>query len=148
MPALEPEEASGIITESEKIVKEYATKALLNAKRIKSLIEDVIHNQPFNAADVDTDMLKRFSAAIDNFNLEIISIHQEGDRVQKLELFKSPAEKVLRELLSDIWLAGCQHFGFKECKDPHGNRLFELCRPFQWVSLLPSGADSDSRRRG
>jgi hypothetical protein len=39
-------------------------------------------------------------------------------------LFKCPAEKVLRELISDIRLAGCQHFGFKEYLDPHGNRLF------------------------
>ncbi len=85
VPAFEPEEASGIITASEKIVKEYASKASLNAKQIKSLIEDVLHNQSFNAADGDTDMLKRFSAAIDNGNLEFISINQEGDRAQKLE---------------------------------------------------------------
>jgi hypothetical protein len=38
--------------------------------------------------------------------------------------FKCPAEKVLRELISVIQLAGCQHFGFKEYLDPHGNRLF------------------------
>jgi hypothetical protein len=57
-------------------------------------------------------MLKRFSAAIDEGDLEIVSMHQEGDGAQKLELFKRPAEKVLRELLSDIRLAGCQHFGF------------------------------------
>jgi predicted RNA-binding protein associated with RNAse of E/G family len=40
VPALEPEEASGIITASEQIVKEYASKASLNAKQIKSLIEE------------------------------------------------------------------------------------------------------------
>ena len=53
-------------------------------------------------------------------------MHQEGDGAQKLELFKRPAEKVLRELISDIQLAGCQHFAFKEYVDPspHGNRLF------------------------
>jgi hypothetical protein len=124
VPALEPEEASGIITTSEQIVREYASKASLNAKQIKSLIEDVLRNPAFNAADVDTDMLKRFSAAIDDGDLEIISMHQEGDGAQKLELFRRPAETVLRELLSDIRLAGCQHFGFKEYKDPHGNRLF------------------------
>ena len=26
--------------------------------------------------------------------------------------------------MSDIQLAGCQHFAFKEYLDPHGNRLF------------------------
>jgi hypothetical protein len=41
-----------------------------------------------------------------------------------LELFKRPVEKVLRELMADMRLAGCQHFGFQEYKDPRGNRLF------------------------
>jgi hypothetical protein len=88
------------------------------------LIQDVLHNPEFNADDVDTDMLKRFADSIDNGDLEIISMHQEGDGAQNLELFKRPAEKVLRELMADILLAGCQHFGFKEYLDPHGNRLF------------------------
>ena len=44
--------------------------------------------------------------------------------LRKLELFKRPAEKVLRELIGDIRLAGCQHFAFKEYLDPHGNRLY------------------------
>jgi len=62
--------------------------------------------------------------SIDSGNLEIISVHKEGDGAQKLELFKHPEEKVLHELMSDIQLAGCQHFAFKEYLDPHGNRLF------------------------
>jgi hypothetical protein len=40
------------------------------------------------------------------------------------ELFTRPAEKVLRELIGDLRLAGHQHFAFHEYKDPHGNRLF------------------------
>ncbi len=51
-------------------------------------------------------------------------MHKEGDGAQKLELFKHPEEKVLLELISDIRLAGCQHFATKEYLDPHGNRLF------------------------
>ncbi len=39
-------------------------------------------------------------------------------------LFKRPAEKVLRELMSAIRLAGSQHFALKEYLDPHGNKLF------------------------
>ena len=54
-------------------------------------------------------MLERLANSIDSGDLEIISMHQEGDGAQKLELFKHPAEKVLRELISDIRLAGCQH---------------------------------------
>ncbi len=40
-----------------------------------------------------------------------------------MELFTRPAEKVLRELIDDLRLAGHQHFAFHEYKDPHGNRL-------------------------
>ena len=61
VPPLHPEEAAGIITGSEQILKEYAKKASLTAKDIIALIEDVLHNPDFNANDVDTDMLKRFA---------------------------------------------------------------------------------------
>ena len=43
---------------------------------------------------------------------------------QILELFTTPAEKVLRELIGHLRLAGHQHIAFHEYKDPHGNRLF------------------------
>ena len=126
VPPLDPQEASGIITGSEQILKDYASSSSLTANDIKRLIEDVLYNPDFNADDVDTDMLERFANSIDSGDLEIISMHQEGDGAQKLELFKRPAEKVLQELISDIRLAGCQHFkfAFKEYLDPHGNRLF------------------------
>ncbi len=127
MPPLDPQEASGMINGSEQILKEYAKKASLTDKDIKALIEDVLHNPNFNADEVDTDMLQRFVSSIDSGDLEIISMHLEGDGAQKLELFKRFAEKVLRELLSDIRLAGCQHFGFKEYLDPHGNRPCFSC---------------------
>ncbi len=38
-------------------------------------------------------------------------------------LWRKEKWKVLQELMSDIQLAGCQHFAFKEYLDPHGNRL-------------------------
>ncbi len=97
VPPLHPEEASGLLLGSEQILKDYANKASSNANDLKALIEDVLHNPNFNAEDVDTDMLKRFAASIDSSNLEIISMHQEGDGNQKLDLFKRPVEKVLCE---------------------------------------------------
>jgi hypothetical protein len=35
-----------------------------------------------------------------------------------------PIEKVLRELIGDMLLAGNQHFACSKYKDPHGNRMF------------------------
>jgi hypothetical protein len=79
VPPLHPEEALGLISGSEQILKNYANKVSLNANNLKILIEDVLHNPNFNAEDVDTDMLKWFASSIDSGDLEIISMHQEGD---------------------------------------------------------------------
>jgi hypothetical protein len=118
-------EAAGIITGSEEILKEFASKHSLNASTINDLIKDVLKNTAFNAVEVDTDMLQRLpQASIDSGDVQIINMHAEGDREQLLELFKRPVEKVLRELVADMRSAGCQHFGFQEYKDPRGNRLF------------------------
>ena len=57
-------------------------------------------------------------------DLKVVNMHKEGGGPQILELFARPVEKVLRELIADMRLAGHQHFAFHECKDPHGYRLF------------------------
>ena len=66
VPPLDPQEASGIITGTEQILKDYASASSLNARDIKRLIEDVLHNPAFNADDVDMDMLERFANSIDS----------------------------------------------------------------------------------
>ena len=89
IPPLDPHEALGIITGSEQNLKDYASASSLNAKDIKRLIEDILHNSDFNADDVDKDMLEQFANFIDIPCIrKIISMHQEGDGAQKLELFK------------------------------------------------------------
>jgi hypothetical protein len=124
---------AGIISSSEAIssLKAYATKHFLNAsaRAINDLInKDVPKSPAFNANDVDTDMLQRVQASIDSGDIQIINMNVESDGKQvldsNLELFRSPAEKVLRELMADMRLAGIQHFAFQEYKDPRGNRLF------------------------
>jgi hypothetical protein len=95
------------------ILKDYANSASLTAKEVKKLIENGHYNRNFNAGNVDTDMLGQFANSIDSFDLEIISMHKEGDGAQQLALFQRPAEKVLREFMSDIRFAGCQHCAFK-----------------------------------
>jgi hypothetical protein len=94
VPPLEPQEASGLITASEQIIKEYASKVGLNAQQIKALIEDVLHNPAFNADDVDTDMLKRFSAAIDSGDLEIISMHHAARVTERRRKRRKSQEKL------------------------------------------------------
>ena len=117
-------DAADVITGSEHILKAYADKHSLTATAINDLIKDVLKNPQFNADEVDTDMLQRLSAAIDGGDLQIISMRMEGDGPQNPELFMRPVEKVLRELVGDMRLAGHQHFAFHEYNDPSGNRIF------------------------
>ena len=117
-------EAAGIISSSEAILKEFASKHSCNAKTINDLIKDVLKNPAFNKDEVDTDMLQRLQASIYSGDVQIVNMHTEGDGDQVLELFMRPSEKVLRELMADVRLAGSQHFAFHEYKDPRGNRLF------------------------
>ena len=117
-------EAAGIITSSEAILKQFSSKHSLPASAINDLIKEVLKNPAFNADEVDTDMLQRLQASIDRGDVQIINMHTEGGGEQVLDLFKRPVEKVLRELMADMRLAGCQHFAFHEYKDPRGNRLF------------------------
>jgi hypothetical protein len=117
LPALD-RDAADVITESEHILKAYTDKHSLTATAIVDLIKNVLKNHEFNADDVDTDMLQCLQAAIDSGDLQVINMHKDGDGPQILELFTRPAEKVLRELIGDLRLAGLQHFAFHEYKDP------------------------------
>jgi hypothetical protein len=123
LPALD-RDAADVNTGSEHIVKAYADKHSLTATAIVDLIKNVLKNPEFNADDVETDMLQRHHAAIDSDDLHVINMHKDGDGPQILEIFARPVEKVLRELIGDLRLAGHRHFAFHEYKDPHGNRLF------------------------
>ena len=64
-------------------------------------------------------------AATEEGDLEVrvIDLREDDDEEQDIRLFKRPAGKVLRELLPDPKLTGCQHFGFKEHKDAGGTRI-------------------------
>ncbi len=89
-------EAAGIISSSEAILKEFASKHSLNAGTINDLIKDVLKNPAFNKDEVDTDMLQRLQASIDRGDVQIVNMQTEGDGDQVLEMFKRPSEKVLR----------------------------------------------------
>ena len=110
-------EAPGLFTASERIIQDFAREKKVDATFIKDLIQKVLHHPDFDPDDVDHDMHERLMAAIEEGDLQIIDLKEHGDGEQDVRLFKRPAGKVLRELLADPRLAGCQHFAFKEYKD-------------------------------
>lgn len=107
-------EALGLFTASERILQDFAQEKKVNATFIKDLIQKVLHHPDFEPAEVDHDMHERLMGAIEQGDLEIIDLWKEGDGDQDVRLFKRPAGKVLRELIADPRLAGCQHFAFRE----------------------------------
>ena len=76
LPPLDTE-AAGIITGSEAILKEFASKHSLNASTINALIKDVLQNPAFSADEVDTNMLQRLQASVASGDVQIISMNIE-----------------------------------------------------------------------
>ena len=69
------------------------------------------------------NMHERLQRAIDNGDIDVTDFCQKGDgREQDVKFFCRKVEKVLRALLSDERLVGCQHIGFKEYKNSIGDR--------------------------
>ena len=68
-------------------------------------------------------MHERLMGAIEEGDLQVIKLKEDGDGEQDVRLFKRPAGKVLRELLADPRLAGCQHFALKDYKDTGGAQI-------------------------
>ena len=95
----------------------------LNATFIKDLIQKVLHHPDFDPDEVEHDMHERLMGAIEEGDLQVIDLKEDGDGEQDVRLFKRPAGKVLRELLAYPRLAGYQHVAFKEYKDACSARI-------------------------
>ena len=79
-------------------------------------------NPKFSIDEVDHNMHDRLLRSIKEGEYEMLDMWQEGDGEQNVRFFKRKVEIVLRELLSDERLEGCQHFGFKQYKNTIGER--------------------------
>ena len=110
-------QAPGLFTASERIIQDFASEKKVDATFIKDLIQKLVHHPDFDLDDLDHDMHEQLMAAIEEGDLEVIYLKEDGDGEQDVRLFKRPASKVLRELLANPRLAGCQHFAFKEYKN-------------------------------
>lgn len=106
-------------------MQDFVHEKHVHATFIKDLIQQVLHHPDFDAAEVDHDMHcdELLMRAVEDGDLQITDLHEDGDGIQDVRLFKRPVSKVLRELLSDPRLAGCQHFAFKEYKNASGVRI-------------------------
>ena len=110
-------------TKSKRILMDYQNLKKMSAQDIKDLIQDVLHNKEFDIDEVDHNMHDRLMRAVADGERDILDMWQEGDGVQDVRFFKRKVEVVLRELIADARLEGCQHFAFKEYKNANGDRI-------------------------
>jgi len=122
LPAHDMED-SRAFTRSERILLDHQKLKRMSAVDLRDLIRDVLHNPEFNASEVDHDMHERLMRAVEVGEMDILDMWQDGDGEQDVRFFKRKVEVVLRELLADERLEGCQHFAFKEYKNPKGERI-------------------------
>ena len=83
-------EAPGLFPASEHIIQDCAMEKKVDATFIKDLIQKVLHHPDFDPDDVDHDMHERLMAAIEEGDLEVIDLKEDGDGNQDVRLFKRP----------------------------------------------------------
>ena len=88
---------------------------------MKDLIQQVLHHPDFDPRDVDHDMHQQLIQAIDEGNIEVIDLWEDGDGNQDVRLYKRPTLKGLRELPSEL--------------GPTGSTLISSCTRFQRSGL-------------
>ena len=72
-------------------------------------------------------MLQRLQASINRGDVDIINMHTE--------LFMRPVQKVLRELMADIRLAGCQHLHFTSTRTSVATDVLQGTPTDQYLSI-------------
>jgi hypothetical protein len=117
------EEVRTAFTKSERILMDYQKLKRMSAQDIKDLIQEVLHNKDFDSDEVDHDMHERLMRAVADGEMDIHNMWQEGDGEQDVRFFKRKVEVVLRELIADERLEGCQHYAFKEYKNANGDSI-------------------------
>ena len=100
LPPLNEDDAC-MFTESERLIQEHIKKYKSGAAELKDLIQQVLHHPAFDPQDVDHDMHERLMRCMEDDDIQIIDLWEEGDGNQEVLLYKRSVLKVLLELLSD-----------------------------------------------
>ena len=75
-------ESPGPFTASERIMHDFAKDRKLNAAFIKDVIQKVLHHPDFDPDEVDHDTHERLMGAIEEGDLQVIDLKEDGDGEQ------------------------------------------------------------------
>ena len=81
MPAPKPDD-SRAFTKSERILLYFQRLKRMNARDLKDLIQYVFKHPEFNADEVDHNMHERLMRAVEDGQMDILDMRQEGDGEQ------------------------------------------------------------------
>ena len=81
LPASEPDD-SRAFTKSERILLDFHRLKRMNARDLKDLIQDVLKHPEFNADEVDHSMHERLMWAVEDGQMDILDMSQEGNGEQ------------------------------------------------------------------
>ena len=98
-------DAADVFSQSERILQEHVRKHGTNAVELQDLIQRVLHHPDFNADEVDHDLHERLMRAVEQGDIEVIDMWEEGDGPQDNTFVKRKVATVLTELLSDELMA-------------------------------------------
>ena len=87
MPALD-EDASNVFSKSERLLLDHATKRFKSPSELKELIQTVLHHPDFDLDSVDHDLHERLMKAVEEGDIEIIDMWEEGDGDQDVTFVK------------------------------------------------------------
>jgi len=71
-------DAAEVFSQSERILQEHVRKHGNNAAEVQDLIQRVLHHRDFNANEVDHDLHERLMRAVEQGDIEVIDMWEEG----------------------------------------------------------------------
>jgi hypothetical protein len=74
-------DAANIFSRSERILQDHVRKHDVNTTELKDLIQMVLHHPDFNADEVDHDMHDRLMRAVEDGEIEVLDLWEEGVNV-------------------------------------------------------------------
>jgi hypothetical protein len=76
-------------TRSERILLDHQKLKRMSAVDLRDLIRDVLHNPEFNASEVDHNMHERLMRAVEEGEMDILDMWQDGDGEQDVRFFNA-----------------------------------------------------------
>jgi hypothetical protein len=94
MPPLDVD-AANVFSQSERILQEHVRQHDINSTVFEDVIQRVLHHADFNANEVDHDMHQRLMQAVEDGDMEVIEMLEEGDGLQDVSFVKRKVAKAL-----------------------------------------------------